>query len=84
MSLSRGIVMSHFNDDVKQVGTLTTAPGLNRQFAGGNQVGDHSLDLAVAQARLTRQRGDARVCKAVVIGEVGDRQEHQQRPTTLA
>jgi hypothetical protein len=66
-----------------QVRAVAALAGLEDELPGDDELGDHTLDLALAEPSFPRERRDARVGEPVIVGEVGDRQQDEQRSARL-
>jgi hypothetical protein len=56
---------------------MATLAGLDDEFLGDDELGNHPLDLTLAEPGLPRERRDARVREPPIVGEVGDRKQDQ-------
>jgi hypothetical protein len=72
-----GIVSARADDHAVKVRAMATLAELDDEFVGDDELGNHPLDLTLAEPGLPRERRDARVREPPIIGEVGDRKQDQ-------
>ena len=57
---------------------ISTAIRSHRQNSCSVEFGDDAVDLSLAETTFARDRGDLRPAQAIVVGPIGQREQHEQ------